>query len=338
MNNTNHLIGVKLYEYDGNPTKLFAEWESLSINTAFISPDLAINRYFTRLAVEYSITRYVIVPIFYQPEILERNPDLYGSTNLGTITKDDWLEFICPSRQEFQQNQIETIRQIIIDCDPDGISLDFIRHFVYWEMIYPDHSSDSIVHGCFDDQCLHAFQRETGLMVPRTASDTPEKAAWILDNHLDTWSAWKCYQITSLVQTIVDETKSIKRDIKINIHGIPWCRDDYGGAIKWIAGQNYAALAKYIDFISPMCYSHMLKREPEWIHDVVKDFKDQASCKIVPSIQVSNHYLNTTLTPEVFKQCLDEALKSPSSGVIFWSWDAIQKDKSKAEIIKRIQQ
>ncbi len=71
---------------------------------------------------------------------------------------------------------------------------------------------------------------------------------------------------------------------------VPWRRDDYAGAIRTVAGQDFAALSMLADYLSPMCYSFMLRRPPEWIHSVVEELGASSTAKIVPSNQVREYY------------------------------------------------
>ena len=121
----------------------------------------------------------------------------------------------------------------------------------------------------------------------------------------------------------MSEAKKVNPGIKVNLHIVPWRQDDFDNAIRRIAGQNLSALAEYADIISPMTYSHMLKREPDWINSVVGEIAPQINCKVIPSIQVNEAYLTQTLSAEEFEQTLIEALKPPSSGVFFWSWEQL---------------
>ena len=91
----------------------------------------------------------------------------------------------------------------------------------------------------------------------------------------------------------------------------------------------------YVDFISPMCYHHMVKRETAWIHDVTNNIYEQTNSHILPSIQVSKEYLQNDLTVKEFKDALKQALKAPSVGVVFWNWDAIAESPEKKAIIKK---
>lgn len=323
------MAGVKIYEHDGPLPELFSEWRAVGINTVFASPELAAKAGFRELARKEGISVFLILPIFYSPEDLKKDPGLYALTDRGEKAMDDWVEFICPTRPEFLSRRREWIKSLVRELDPDGISLDFIRYFVFWEKVYPERTLDSIPNSCFDRSCLEKFQKETGVALPAGLAGGAEAAQWIMDKHGREWTEWKCGVITSLVRTIAAEAKSIKPKLLVNVHSVPWRKEDFGGAIKVIAGQDLAALGGIADMISPMCYWHMLKRKPAWIREVVEDVRSQAKGRVVPSIQVGNAYIDETLSVEEFTEALKEALRPPSGGVVFWNWDALAKEPGK---------
>ncbi|HUU37800.1 MAG TPA: hypothetical protein VMW46_06295 [Candidatus Desulfaltia sp.] len=323
------MIGVKIYAHEGALPELFAEWRALGINSVFVSPALASQGHFRELALEQGIALFLILPIFYNPEELEKDPGLYALTDLGEKTKDDWVEFVCPTRPEYLERRLAAVKTLIRDLDPDGISLDFIRYFVFWEMVYPERTLDSIADSCFDRSCLDRFQKETGIKLPERLTGTADKARWIISEHRREWADWKCGVISGAVRTIAEAARKIKPDIEINIHTVPWREKDFGGAIRIIAGQDLAALAAQADMISPMCYWHMLKRNPPWIHEVVEDVYSKSKGRVIPSIQVGNAYLKENLSVKEFGEALEEALKPPSEGVIFWNWDALAREPEK---------
>ena len=333
---TEPIIGVKIYDYGKSLSDLVEEWSSLGINTALVSVPLLSKDRFRYLAREAGIRIFVIVPIFYDPDELQRNPGLYAITSDGERAVDDWVNFVCPTREDYLAQKIASIKELLREWDPDGISIDFIRYFVFWEKVYPERSLSSIANTCFDKHCLDRFQMATGIEIPGRFSAVPEKAKWITDNHLEEWTEWKCHVITDTVKVITQEIKKIKPDALINIHTIPWREDDFGGAIKIIAGQDLAALSAHTDFISPMCYSHMLKRESPWISSVVEDVYNKTHGQVIPSIQVKEAYLPEILTLSEFRNALVAALRSPSTGVIFWSWEALEQDPEKKGVIKDV--
>lgn len=334
--NEQFMIGIKIYDYQGELPRLFEEWRSLGINTAFVGESLLSNRNFHLLAKKFGITVFVIFPIFFNPEELHKDPDLYAITHLGDKAIEEWVEFVCPTREDYRQQRITRIKEALRELNPDGISIDFIRHFVFWEKVYPDRSLNTLPNSCFDNHCLLKFQKETGIEIPQRFTNVPQKAEWILDNHLQEWTEWKCSVITDMVQEITKEAKKVKSDVLVNVHAVPWRQKDYGGAIKIISGQDLVGISAHTDFISPMCYSHMLKRKPSWISSVVKDMDDLTHSRIVPSIQVKEAYLSDILFESEFKAALDEALKPPSRGVVFWSWDGLDKDPEKKLLIRSL--
>ena len=215
------MIGVKVYNIDRELKSLFEEWEDLGINTVFASPSI-FNDHFSVLAKKHDIETFVILPVFYDPDALQAHPDLYAVTDKGDKAKDDWVEFVCPSRDDYRKTRIDFISQLVRDLDPDGISLDFIRFFCFWEKVYPDRHPDSIPNTCFCTACLEKFQSEKNISIPESLIEVNDIAGWIDANHQAEWIGWKCSLITGMVRDIVAEAKKVKPGIKVNLHVVPW--------------------------------------------------------------------------------------------------------------------
>lgn len=328
------IVGVKIYEHDGDFSALFTTWKEVGVNTVFASTSLLSNDEFQNLAKTNEITTFAILPIFFDPDELERNPSLFSITQDGKYAEKEWVKFVCPSDTIYRRKKIDFIIDFVGQYNPDAISLDFIRHFAYWEKIYPGTPFDSLPNTCFDDRCLSAFQHEMNITIPGDVTDNFESYAWIKENHFRTWTDWKSNLITSMVEEIVTSVKNIDKEIIVNLHAVPWREDDFNGSIHSVVGQDFKLLSKSIDYISPMTYSHMVKQTPEWIHSVVVDISGNSTAKIIPSIQVGIAYLNDTLSVKEFEQCLIQSLKPPSVGVVFWNWNALYADKEKLAVVK----
>lgn len=328
------IIGIKIYEYSAPLPPLFDEWRRLGINTIFASATLNSNAEFRALARRQGLPRFVICPTFMDTDALKQDPNLYAISDRGERAVDDWVTFVCPSREAFRRRKVEEVRGFVESLDPDGVSIDFIRHFVFWEKVFPDRALESIPNTCFDESCLRRFQTDTGVAIPSTVKGPAASAAWIKANHLDAWVTWKCGLITSLVKEMADAVRRVKPGIRINLHAVPWRARDFGAAVRVVAGQDLTAMSAHADYVSPMTYHHMVKQTPAWVHSVVEDIAGRVSRPVLPSIQVGTAYRTEPLPVEEFSAALAEALKPPSPGVVFWSWPAFEKEPAKREALR----
>ena len=330
------LIGAKIYEHSGSYNLLFEEWNQMGINTGFCSQELISDQDFMKEAREHEISTFVIFPVFFNPEALAQSPHIAAINRNGEAAAEEWVEFVCPSREEYRQQVVEKARHIVREHQPDGISIDFIRHFVYWEKVYPQRDPASLPVSCFDSLCLNHFRAETGITVPGELGTIPDQADWILKNHGDAWTAWRSQLITSMAESIVRAAREEKPDILVNIHLVPWAKEDFNGAIQKVAGQDIRALSKFSDYLSPMTYAHMVKQPPSWVHHIVEDVYMQTGGTVLPSIQVGKAYLEKEYDLEEFREMMEAALEAPSSGVVLWSWEHLIAEPEKAKLFKDI--
>ncbi len=331
------LIGAKIYEYKGDFPKLFDQWRSIGLDTVFASETLVRTPGFMTAARHRKLGVYVIAPIFFNPQALASQPELWAITGYGERARDDWVEFVCPSRPEYRRNRVEWIKRIVSEVQPDGISIDFIRYFIFWEKVGPNDTLDPLRSSCFCPHCLRAFETGERLTIPKKLTKTQEQARWIVTNHLPEWSEWKCRTITSMVETIARETRAIKPTVKLVVHLVPWREKDFNGGWKTIVGQDVTALSRFVDVLSPMCYAHMVRQDAAWIHAVVEDVQRRGAGRaVIPAIQVKEAYRPEIMTAGEFREQLSQALLPPSQGVAFWEWPALEKDSQKREILRSV--
>ncbi len=332
------IVGVKIYEASPPFGGLFSKWRELGINTLFVSETLLMNADFRTLARTAGLALFLIYPVFQSPEAIKENPEIAAVTASGAPARDEWVEFVCPTKgDEYLERRIGHLRDLVAAGDPDVVSLDFIRFFVFWEKVAPDRAPGSLPQTCFCPLCLRLFQNEFDVHVPAYLTRTADQAKWILENHAAAWADWKCERTVNAVTRLARAAREAKPSVKINLHAVPWRRDDFGGAIRSVAGQDFALLAPLVDFISPMTYHHMVRRTPAWVHDVVAGISAETKgAAVLPSIQVSEAYIEDKLSPDEFRAALEQALKPPSKGVVLWSWDALAKSPEKQALLQRL--
>jgi hypothetical protein len=331
------IVGVRIYDTERELPQLFEAWRTLGINTVFASEELISSGGFRALARKNDTDLFAIFPVFRASDELAEDPGLWAITADGERAREEWVEFACPSDTGFRRRRVERARDIVRRLRPEGLSIDFIRHFVYWEKVGPDRDPATLPDTCYCVRCLQAFAIFLG-GAPGSIPPQPKRgAAWIAANAADQWIRFKTETITSMAADIAEAVREIDPDVLINIHMVPWRRDDFGGALTRVAGQDPAALSGIADFLSPMTHSFMLHRPPEWIAEVVQDLDRASSCPVLPSLQVSSHYREgEVFSFSEFEAALRAALEPPSAGVILWSWHHVEADPEKAIVVRRV--
>lgn len=329
------VIGVKIYDHDESFEELLDQWRSVGINTAFVSEALAANSDFRQVATARGVPVFMIAPVFFNPEVLAEDPDLFGITARGEQARDDWVEFTCPSRSGYREQRAQEIVDLVRELKPQGVSLDFIRHFAFWEQVPPDANAESLPNTCFCPHCLADFSARMEVEVPTDLVDTPSQAAWILEYQAEAWTVWKVGLITSMVDRIVTGIRQVDPSIRVNLHVVPWRTEDYANAINRVVGQDLAELSTLVDYLSPMTYWFMLERPYSWVRSVVLDMDGRATVPILPSVQVEAAYReDAEISTDEFWLATHAALVPPSRGVVFWSWEALSRSPEKLKLLE----
>ena len=296
-------------------------------------------REFRTLLAACGIKFYITAPVFLDPEAIEKDPGLAGVGSFGNPSKVadlKWYSFVCPARPEYRKRKMAGIVDQVRELRPDGLSLDFIRYFVHWEKVKLDSKPESIEKFCFCDHCIGLMSAELGLRFPAEARTRQARAAWVLANHREAWTVWKCEKITSTVRETAAAARSVVPQLSISLHGVPWTGQEYDGGRRVIAGQDLKSLTPYVDDFGPMCYFQMLGRTPEWVHDVVADYFRHTRKPPLPSAQASGSTRGEAIAPELFRRYIIAALKPPSLGVNLFSWERLKNDEEKLQILEQV--
>ncbi len=325
------LVAVKMLNPPSAPVAPVVEQlraagvQAVFCRTDALFTDAAVGRnirQFRKLLADAHIQFFITAPVFCDPEAVKKDPSLMGFGSLGNPSKAegaDWLAFVCPARQNYRKAKIAAITRQVRELQPDGLSLDFIRYYIYWEKVGPDRTGDSLEKFCFCDHCLRLMTTELGLRFPAELKTRQAKAAWVLANHREKWTEWKCETVTSMVRDTVAAAHQAIPGLRISLHGVPWLEKEYDDGLRVVAGQDLKRLAPYVDVFGPMCYFQMLQRPPEWVHTVAVDYQRLTGKPVLPAAQAVEGR-------DAFARHLRAGLEAPSAGVNIFNWERLRRD------------
>ena len=263
---------------------------------------------------------YAEIGIFAGANYWKTHPESRPVTSLGKpMEKEDWYGGVCPNQEWLRKQKLDEIKKLCTQSQVDGIWLDFIRYPCHWEVKEP-----KLIQTCFCPRCLGLFQKQTHITIPATLKSTKTKADWILTQHKQEWTAWKCSVITGYVQECNQLIKKQNPKIVVGLFGVPWNKTEYHNAIAEIIAQDYVALSKYIDIFSPMVYHKLCYRNVPWIHTAAENIHQLTQKPVVPIVQACS--IPDKIDNTEFIQTVQTGLESPSSGVILFTLDYALKE------------
>lgn len=286
------------------------------------------------------IELWLIAPIFYNDENQNLSPaPKWAICNDGEIAQEksqngNWLKMVCPNDTEYLDYRICYLEDALSLCNFTGISLDFIRYFVFWEGVFEDTPSETLRNSCFCDICVDRF-KEYSQILEIQGNNIKDRATGIKRNYFDKWTEFKCVTINEDVKRIVSKLRQKNPYIKVNLHAVPWTKNDFDGSIKSIAGQDFSLLSNNLEQLSPMTYSKMLRKNGQWINDLIKSLYEECGGKlsVIPAIQCKSVY-GEEFNDDDFEDILKNAVKSPSSGAAIWPFEDLS-DKQ-IDIVKGV--
>lgn len=242
---------------------------------------------------------------------------------LELYAENHWYQGTCPTDPGFIERGLAGVAAAA-DTKVDGVWVDAVAYPIFWEAPEP-----RLDNTCFCDRCVPLFEKQSGVDVPDDKADAAARAAWILENHADAWTAWKIAHITDLMRQCNETLKAKRPDAVLGMFTVPWTPDERGGAIRTIVGQDFAELAKHVDVFSPMAYHRMcgLGEDTTWIQKVSASLAAQTGKPVWPIVQAHSEpdcaWNQYTMTAGEFANALRDGLASPSGGVIVFTTDAM---------------
>jgi hypothetical protein len=309
--------GIYVFNPNIEIDTFFRNCKKIGVNCISTNDFFYKKKQFVEIAKQNGINIFLNFPVYFDQEYLEKHPEYYCIDSEGKRAIQGWLHFACPSQSDFFEYQKNKLKDWLEFVNPQMVSFDFLRFFVFWEKVYPNAKYEDIVDGCYCDKCINDFQKHTNLNVEI------KYAKWIKDNLLKEWADWKCNVIEQRLSELVAIVKHYDENILIGLKILPWSENDFNGAIRSIAGQDAEMLSKYVDVFIPMTYSHMLKRKPSWINDITSEIHIKTKKQVLANIQIEKTYLKEDVLEEEFLDMMKYGNMPPSNGVILFHYDYI---------------
>ncbi len=309
--------------------RIISQWEAVPISSIYLLSSDTENSFFFRIQKKFSDKIHLIVQT-----LLADNKSSFPlaicADGTFAIGEEDgsWLKMFCPNGinsdgvtiAEWRSIQI---RKLIREFNPVGISLDFIRHFIFWEGVKENDSLDQSKQSCFCLRCRNEFEEFSSIQLPILAENTVTTSSWILENHPKEWELFTRNSISVLAKELTRVAKEEKPSIEISIHVVPWKKEEFNTGRRRVIGQDLHELKNLTNNISPMCYAPMLQRPTSWINDIVVDMSAETNTSILPAVQICPMYGSTPLSNKEFSTMITAAIQVPAAGVIIWPWERI---------------
>jgi hypothetical protein len=304
-----------------------SEWGT---DTPILHPGFFRDERTARALDREGLALWLNLPVFYDPPYLESHPESYAMTNRGRPAVQDWLHFACPSREEHLDQIVKDVRDLLPRLQPAVVSLDFIRHFVFWERVELSGSFDVIEDGCYCPICLSSFERDCGEKL-----DREDAAAYIRAHLRKQWGDWKCRSISVIADRLFAEVRSLTPEAKLAVKTVPWRESDLGGAIRSSAGQDVRRLATDLDIMVPMAFTHILGQTPEWKADLLAHVREITGKPVLSYVQTESVDRSEAITLSQFEEELTVALAGDHAGIVVFHYEQLAASPEKAAILRK---
>jgi hypothetical protein len=338
---SSRILGAKVYHPVRSSQELVEFAKSLGLNTLFVGDELGTSLPFREQCRAAGLRYFLIIRTFNDPEAAKSDPTLVSLDHEGRPARRGDDVMICPSRPDFRRQKLENIRAAIERLKPDGVTLDYFRFFIYWEGVDPKTGPVNFPAFCFDRACLLDFLDSGGVEL-RNASvaDSIEKNRPLIDEiwreHRDAWYAWRARRIAKNAEEM---TRFIRKEfpgLPIVLHAVPWTRDEFDGARQKIVGQDFRLLAPHFDYVSPMAYSALTHRGPDWVEKLDRQLLNEVPGeKLLPSIEVGPDGVGfPPMSVAHYESDLRAALRA-KPGLILYHLELLLDDPAKQTITRK---
>ncbi|MEZ2214906.1 hypothetical protein [Sinorhizobium sp. CB7] len=300
------------------------------VDTPCLHPGFLEDERMAQALDRHGLRSWLNIPVFCDLKYLERHPDAYAVTSLGRRAAQDWLHFVCPSRDDYLDGAIEGLRGNLARLSPAVVSLDFIRDFVFWERVALDGPSAGIEDGCYCPICLSRFEKACGEII-----DRKDPSAYIHRHLLQPWADWKCRRILEVAERIFGEIGALAPGIALAVQTLPWRETDLDGAIRSRAGQDVPGLAQQADMVAPMAFTQMLGQTTRWKEQLLAHVRASTGKPVCFYVQAEALYRAGNITVEQFDAELTQARNSNPAAIVALQYEQLAARPEKAEILRK---
>jgi hypothetical protein len=322
--------GLFAFDPTIDPDKFAAACHEWGIRQAILHPGFFRDGKMAMALRQKGIGLWLNLPVFYNPEYLEHHPENYAITSRGRRAIHDWCHFVCPSREDYLAGFVRDVRATLSILQPEIVSLDFIRHFVFWEKVNLNGDPASIEDGCYCPVCLTAFEKACGEKVNRD-----DAATYIRANLKHQWGDWKCKEIAGVAERILAEIRPLARNAKFAIKLVPWRESDLDGAIRSSAGQDIPVLTRNLDMAIPMAFTQVLGQTPEWKKKLLTHVRNITGKPVLSYVQTDKLIRPEEITTTQFEAELKEALGHEWAGIVVFEYQQLAANPAKAGILQK---
>jgi hypothetical protein len=179
------------------------------------------------------------------------------------------------------------------------------------------------------------FSSETGHALPE--GPTAARAAVVLHELREDWTAWKCDVIADVVRTLGDAARRGRPGAEVLINGVALGRWDYDDAVAQVLGQRLEAIGDVAEHIELMFYHQIQRREPvPWILSLTGEARQRFPGTVLACLQVKPDYLGPQYAPgrrrptipyEEYIAALRAVRASAADGVMVYDWVDFLEDE-----------
>jgi hypothetical protein len=291
VNNFNFLW---LFDPSVQPQEYLKMVKQLQFQWVVANPHILQNPAFIPSVKEKDLSLGLNFPVFCPQDFLTKHPECYGLSSKGLKTQQDWLHFACPENPDFLEYQKKDLRNWLERAEPKLVSLDFIRHFIFWEKVPLNMPPQDMNEGCYCPRCMDSLAKAFGENLRQLS---PHQ---LKEHHGKELAQFRKRRITQVAKELSGIIKEWDSQVPVMMKIIPWLEEEHQGARSSIAGQDLESIKDFIDIFSIMSFLHIRQESPEKMKQLAQEVRDITGKKITLTLQSRSIYGEPELDDERF--------------------------------------